>query len=446
MKKYQTARRLEVDGEAGPRTLGSLAPRLSLGASGPAVSALTTLLAANGYGTDSPAYTRATRAAVSAFQAVAGRPVTGSVDASTWAALFMTLDASSPRLSGSAQVGKRLSASPGSWPSGTTRSFQWYRGKTPINGATGERYTVGPADAGSALTVRVQGIKRFHPTTVRYAAATAPVPYLKLAKTSVPAISGRAEIGSTLTARALTWSPSPVALAYQWRRDGVAIKGATGPTHRITTADGGKRLSVSVTGSRLGYSSVTRTSLATATVPKLLAAVPPVVSGHPRVGSTLTARAGSWSPASVELSYQWYRDGRAIRGATGATHRLGVDDLGTRLAVRVTGRLTGYATASRTSSATAVVAKGALQAGKPTIGGTRKVGGSLTARPGTWGPGDVTLSYRWYRGGTAISGATGDRYRLTSKDKGATITVAVTGRKPGYATMTANARGVTVAT
>ena len=445
VKKYQKSRRLEVDGEAGPITLGSLTPKLASGASGTAVSALTTLLAVNGYGSVTSSFGSATKKAVSDFQAVAGRPVTGSVNASTWAALFMTLDAPTPKLSGKAQVGQQLTATAGSWPSGTTLSYQWYRAGVPISGATSTRYTVTVADAGSALTVRVRGIKRFHPTTVRTSAATATVPYLKLTATPVPTLSGTARIGSTLTAKIGTWSPKPVALAYQWYRNGVAIKGATGTTHKVVTADGGKRLTVSVTGSRLGYTTVTRTSAATASVPKLLTSAAPTITGSAKVGSTLTAKPGSWSPTKVALSYHWYRDGKAIDGATAATHKLVVDDLGARLTVRVTGRLTGYVTASRTSAASAVVAKGSLQAGKPTISGTRKSGKTLTAKPGTWGPGTVKLSYQWYRGSTAISGATEDRYKLTSKDKGAKVTVAVTGRKSGYTSVTVKAGAVTIA-
>lgn len=48
----------------------------------------------------------------------------------------------------------------------------------------------------------------------------------------------------------------------------------------------------------------------------------------------------------------------------------------------------------------------------------------------------MSLAYRWSRGGTAISGATGSTYTLVAADAGATISVAVTGSKTGYASVT----------
>ena len=51
-----------------------------------------------------------------------------------------------------------------------------------------------------------------------------------------------------------------------------------------------------------------------------------------------------------------------------------------------------------------------------------------------WGPDPVTLAYQWYRSGSAISDATGATYKARTADAGQTITVKVTGSKPGYAT------------
>jgi hypothetical protein len=100
--------------------------------------------------------------------------------------------------------------------------------------------------------------------------------------------------------------------------------------------------------------------------------------------------------------------------------------------VRVTGRASGYTTVTKASAATAAVAKGTLSPKTPKLKGTRKSGHTLTVDGGNWGPGAVKLSYQWYRGSSAIKGATKTKYKLTSKDKGKSVSVRVTGRKTGY--------------
>lgn len=72
----------------------------------------------------------------------------------------------------------------------------------------------------------------------------------------------------------------------------------------------------------------------------------------------------------------------------------------------------------------------------PAISGPAKVGATLTVHPGNWQPAPVSLSYQWYRSGKAIPGATGSTYTLGAADRRHTICVAVTGTKPGYATVT----------
>ena len=72
----------------------------------------------------------------------------------------------------------------------------------------------------------------------------------------------------------------------------------------------------------------------------------------------------------------------------------------------------------------------------PVIKGTTAVGSTLTAEPGTWAPAPVKLAYQWFRGTTAVSGATAATYKLTADDAGQTVSVEVTGTKTGYAATT----------
>lgn len=72
----------------------------------------------------------------------------------------------------------------------------------------------------------------------------------------------------------------------------------------------------------------------------------------------------------------------------------------------------------------------------PSISGKAKVGARLRAKVGGWGPDGVALSYRWYRNGVKISGATKATYRLTWRDWRKKVTVKVTGRLAGYTSLT----------
>ena len=254
---------------------------------------------------------------------------------------------------------------------------------------------------------------------------------------ATPTITGTAKVGATLTANPGAWGPAPVAYAYQWKADGTALSGATASTYKPSSATLGKRITVTVTGSKTGYTAATRTSAATAAVASgTLTAVKPTITGTAKVGSTLTAVPGAWGPAPVAFTYQWKANGTALSGATGSTYQPSAATLGKTITVTVSGTKAGYTSATRTSAATAAVASGTLTAVTPKITGTAKVGSTLTATAGTWGPAPVALTYQWKANGTAITGAIATTYKPTSATVGKTITVTVTGKKTAYTTAT----------
>jgi hypothetical protein len=147
------------------------------------------------------------------------------------------------------------------------------------------------------------------------------------------------------------------------------------------------------------------------------------------------------------LHYQWRVNGTAIAGATGRTYAPGASRRGTRISVMVTAARAGFATVSKASAPTALVAAGVLSpAPTPTITGTARVGSTLTANPGTWGPAPVSLRYQWRVNGAAISGATGRSYAPGAGRRGKTITVTVTASKSGYTTLSRTSKATTAVT
>lgn len=166
------------------------------------------------------------------------------------------------------------------------------------------------------------------------------------------AITGTVRTGSTVTAGALT--PSAATVTRQWQRASATtgpwtdISGATSNTYAIPAGDIGMFLRVVATGT--GTYDGTATSAATARVTTLVTAIA-AISGTPTVGSTLTA--GARTPSAATVSYQWYRSGVAIAGATASTYTLTSADLGATMTVAATG--TGNYTGTVTSAATAAV-------------------------------------------------------------------------------------------
>jgi hypothetical protein len=168
---------------------------------------------------------------------------------------------------------------------------------------------------------------------------------------------------------------------------------------------------------------------------------PPVVQGTPSLGSTLTATTGTWNLAGLAYTYQWLRGGTPIAGATAKTYTPATADVGQQLSVQVTAsngssvQVTGAATAPVTQP-TSVTVLEQLTSAQPTIKGKARVGKTLTARPGAWGPGTVSFAYQWYRGDKPIRGARAATYRVTKKDRGKSLHVVVTGSEPGFVTVT----------
>ncbi|MEU0459502.1 FG-GAP-like repeat-containing protein, partial [Streptomyces sp. NPDC006129] len=83
----------------------------------------------------------------------------------------------------------------------------------------------------------------------------------------------------------------------------------------------------------------------------------------------------------------------------------------------------------------------------PAVTGTARVGSRLTAAPGSWTPAPDSYTYQWKADGQVISGATAATYLVPASLRGKKVTVAVTARKSGWQSTTAesSARVITAA-
>jgi len=78
------------------------------------------------------------------------------------------------------------------------------------------------------------------------------------ANTAPPEITGTPTVGQQLTASTGTWTGSPSGYAYQWKRDGADIAGATSSTYTLDPADENAMITVTVTATNdIGSTSAT---------------------------------------------------------------------------------------------------------------------------------------------------------------------------------------------
>ncbi|MEV5002072.1 M4 family metallopeptidase [Nocardioides sp. LML1-1-1.1] len=171
---------------------------------------------------------------------------------------------------------------------------------------------------------------------------------------------------------------------------------------------------------------------------------PSVADPRPRVGVPSSVGGDLWNLPLAGREYQWRRNGVAISGARGLRYTPVAADYGQVLSVTITA-LSGVQRVPVVATAPARVAAGRISA-PPTIriAGTPYVGRRLTAVRNTWWPTPLVFTYRWYRDGRPITGATRSTYVLKKADRRHRVTVRITASRAGYATTYRTAASVLV--
>jgi hypothetical protein len=313
--------------------------------------------------------------------------------------------------------------------------------------------------------------------------AAAPPPLvLAPVNTAIPAVSGSAVEGETLSATAGSWTGSPTAYGYQWRRCNASghgcsnISGATTSHYALATSDVGHTMSVMVTATNAGGSSsmgspVTALVAAVPPPPPPSAptnTVPPSISGAVvEEGETLSAGTGAWTGNPTSYSYQWQDcdvlgEGCSnVAGATASTYKLGAGDVGHTIRVIVTAANAGGATAASSAQTATVVAdpppppppppSSPTNTVPPSITGTATEGQKLSADTGAWTGSPTSYTYQWQDCNASgescsnIGGATASTYNLLAGDVGHTLRVVVTASNAGGSTPSTSAATATVA-
>jgi hypothetical protein len=264
--------------------------------------------------------------------------------------------APNPTVTGTAKVDSTLALTMGAWsPSPAAVAYTWQADGATIAGATSSRLKVPASASGKQITVRVTGTRLGYPAKSVTSAPTSKVAPGTLG-TQLPTTTGAAKVGRTLTVDPGYWYPAPSSMKYVWKANGKTVATRTSDTLVVPPSVKGKRLTVTAVGSKAGYTTMSVTSAATATVvPGTIVAPRPTVTGAKRVRSTLTVSKGWWSPRPSSVVYVWKANGVKLATRTSSRFVVPVSARGKRLTVTVIGSRTGYTTKSVTSYRTVTI-------------------------------------------------------------------------------------------
>lgn len=267
---------------------------------------------------------------------------------------------------------------------GVGLTYQWLMGSTPIPGATTSTYLAG---ASGSYAVRVTNASGCWEVSAPVAVTITAAPSAGIT------LSGPLTFcsGNSVTITAA----SGTGYTYQWYGTPGAIPGATGMSFTATSAG-------------TYYAEVTNASGCTVATPSSVVVVNPlpgvgITPGGPTVFCTGAAVSLTAAPG---FSYQWYRGGAAIAGATSAGY-VATTSGGYR--VRVTNTTTGCTDMTHADTSVYVVDVvhvTPLTPAKFCWGGSAM----LSTNVSTLGN---RISYQWFRNGSVIAGATNGSYNAS---------------------------------
>ena len=316
---------------------------------------------------------------------------------------------------------------------------QWYRDGVLVFGETSDAYTLGDEDVDSVITVEVEYTDDRGTVANLMSVATDVVANVDDDAVGLPLINGVAIedqwLGVDTSQITDADGLSNVSFSYQWYRDQVVISGGTTDQLLLSDIDVDAQISVSVTFTDDRGMEYTRTTVPIGPVKNLDDSVTgqPVIVGQAvedqQLSLDLAGIADADGMENTVFSYQWYRDGLVIDGATEATYTPTDADFGKGITV-----LVSFVDDRGGSSVTLSQPTDPVQGfnddptGVPVMVGTFLEEEVLYADlSGLVDPDGLpsAYQYQWFKDGVAISGADQQAYALTIDDVAQRVSVQV---------------------
>ncbi|HWK27649.1 MAG TPA: hypothetical protein VNS09_13860 [Solirubrobacter sp.] len=331
-----------------------------------------------------------------------------------------------PALGGDPRLRHKVTCTRGVWNDTADARFavtyRWLRGGIAIADATAPEYAITANDMGQTLSCQVTA-------TGPTGSASAATPTFAPAAPKIvaaPTISGAPRLRQVLTCGRGDWFDDPTdryAVTYRWLRGSTAITGATDPTYTVTAADIGSSLRCEARAEGLNPAALSPT-LATTTPRALLG---PVLTGNPRLRKAVTCSRGTWDDLPSDryaVTYQWTSNGADVPGATDAAYTVAAGDTSRPVSCNV--RAEALTTVGPFNGAETVRAP--VNVTIPRVSGHPRLRQTLTCLRGDWDDDDAdrySVTYRWLRENTPITGETASTYTTVAADANKTLTCAV---------------------
>lgn len=353
-----------------------------------------------------------------------------------------------PTITGDLGPGKVLSVTlPNFAAAPANVQYQWLVGGTEVSGATGNKYTIRPADNGKTITVRVTATgPTGYDNWTGTSQAVGPVSgYFTVSNTDRKPLSDALKVGGTVRVNYAGFSPAPNETEVEWLADGESVSSQTftsgTQTELALTEDlFNRRIAARITAKSSDPNVPNLSFVTGSTEPVGPGSI--TVTGSSPLACQPECRVGdyaylmsegdlSFTPDDAEVRFEWLADGTVVPGETDLVIQMSAGLVGKSLKLRLIFSKTGYTDATYETAAITVLPGVLAEDGDSSITGDVQVGGLVAVTAGQTSP-TSRISYQWEVDGQAVSGATGSTFRPRAQDVGKPLQVVVTYRVDGF--------------